>query len=81
LRRDGVHKLTTRLAGTYGTVVVEDLNVSGMMANHRLARHIADVGFAEIRRQLSYKTTWRAAGSSPPTGGSHHPRCARPARR
>jgi putative transposase len=59
LRRDGVHKLTTRLAGTYGTVVVEDLNVSGMMANHRLARHIADVGFAEIRRQLSYKTTWR----------------------
>src|SRR5215472_15721870 len=59
LRRDGVHKLTTRLAATYGTVVVEDLNVSGMLANHRLARHIADVSFAEIRRQLSYKTTWK----------------------
>jgi IS605 OrfB family transposase len=58
LRRDGLHKLTTRLAVTHGTVVVEDLNVSGMLANRRLARHIADAGFAEIRRQFAYKTTW-----------------------
>ncbi len=58
LRRDGLHKLTTRLAREYGTVVVEDLNVTGMLANRRLARHIADAGFAEIRRQLAYKTQW-----------------------
>ncbi|MDG4767601.1 IS607 family element RNA-guided endonuclease TnpB [Solwaraspora sp. WMMD406] len=58
LRRDGLHKLTTRLATTYGTVVVEDLNVAGMLANRRLARHIADAGFAQIRRQLAYKTGW-----------------------
>ncbi len=58
LRRDGLHKLTTRLAREHGTVVVEDLNVSGMLRNRRLARHIADAGFAEIRRQLGYKTTW-----------------------
>ena len=58
LRRDGLHKLTTRLAREHGTVVVEDLNVTGMLANRRLARHIADAGFAEIRRQLAYKTTW-----------------------
>ncbi|GAA3918325.1 IS607 family element RNA-guided endonuclease TnpB [Actinoplanes auranticolor] len=58
LRRDGLHKLTTRLAATHGTVVVEDLNVTGMLANRRLARHIADAGFAEIRRQLAYKTSW-----------------------
>jgi putative transposase len=32
LRRDGLHKLTTRLAATHGTVVVEDLNVTGMLA-------------------------------------------------
>ncbi|KAB1922660.1 putative transposase [Micromonospora noduli] len=57
LRRDGLHKLTTRLATTHGTVVVEDLNVAGMLTNRRLARHIADAGFAEIRRQLAYKTT------------------------
>ncbi|WP_197686354.1 transposase [Actinoplanes derwentensis] len=48
-----LHKLTTRLATTYGTVVVEDLNVTGMLANRRLARHIADAGFADIRRQLA----------------------------
>ncbi|MBM0224282.1 transposase [Micromonospora sicca] len=58
LRRDGLHKLTTRLAREYGTVVVEDLNVAGMLANRRLARHIADAGFAELRRQLAYKTSW-----------------------
>lgn len=58
LRRDGLHKLTTRLTREHGTVVVEDLNVTGMLANRRLARHIADAGFAEIRRQLAYKTGW-----------------------
>ncbi|MGR6320311.1 IS607 family element RNA-guided endonuclease TnpB [Micromonospora soli] len=58
LRRDGLHKLTTRLTREHGTVVVEDLNVAGMLANRRLARHIADAGFAELRRQLTYKTQW-----------------------
>ncbi|WP_327028937.1 IS607 family element RNA-guided endonuclease TnpB [Micromonospora sp. NBC_01740] len=58
LRRDGLHKLTTRLATTCGAIVVEDLNVTGMLRNRRLARHIADAGFAEIRRQLTYKTSW-----------------------
>lgn len=58
LRRDGLHKLTTGLATVIGTVVVEDLNVAGMLRNHRLARSVADAGFAEIRRQLTYKTGW-----------------------
>ncbi|HEX5597916.1 MAG TPA: IS607 family element RNA-guided endonuclease TnpB [Micromonosporaceae bacterium] len=58
LRRDGLHKLTTRLAREYGTIVVEDLNVAGMLRNRRLARHIADAGFAELRRQLTYKADW-----------------------
>lgn len=58
-RRDGLHKLTTELAATHGTVVVEDLHVSGMLANRKLARHVADAGFAEVRRQLTYKTQWR----------------------
>src|SRR5262249_28832483 len=56
LRRDGLHKLTTGLTHEHGTVVVEDLNMSGMLRNRRLARHITDAGFAEIRRQLAYKT-------------------------
>ncbi len=58
LRRDGLHKLTTRLTREHATVVVEDLNVTGMLTNRRLARHIADAGLAEIRRQLTYKTHW-----------------------
>ena len=57
-RRDGLHKLTSTLAATYGTVVVEDLNVAGMLKNRKLARYLADAGFAEIRRQLDYKTAW-----------------------
>ncbi|WP_371572231.1 IS607 family element RNA-guided endonuclease TnpB [Streptomyces sp. NBC_01314] len=56
LREDALHKLTTSVAAEYGTVVVEDLNVAGMLRNRRLARRIADAGFGEIRRQLTYKT-------------------------
>ncbi|GIJ25884.1 transposase [Micromonospora qiuiae] len=58
LRRDGLHKLTTRLARTHATIVVEDLNVAGMLRHRRLARHIADAGFGELRRQLAYKPQW-----------------------
>ncbi|MEV4417839.1 RNA-guided endonuclease TnpB family protein, partial [Catellatospora sp. NPDC049609] len=58
LRTDGLHKLTSTLAATYGTIVVEDLNIAGMLKNRRLARHIADAGWATLRRHLQYKTTW-----------------------
>ncbi|MEU5942611.1 RNA-guided endonuclease TnpB family protein, partial [Micromonospora sp. NPDC047548] len=33
-------------------------NVTGMLTNRRLARHIADAGFGELRRQLAYKAVW-----------------------
>ena len=39
--------------------MVEDLNVHGMLASRRLARHVADASFAEFRRQVEYKTAWR----------------------
>lgn len=57
-RRDGLHKLSTRLVDEFDTVVLEDLNVSGMVRNRKLARVISDVGMAELRRQLDYKTSW-----------------------
>src|SRR5579875_197957 len=59
-RLDALHKATTRLASRYETVVVEDLNVAGMLANRRLARSLADHAFGELRRQLGYKTGWRS---------------------
>jgi putative transposase len=57
-RRDGLHKLTTRLVRTFGAIVLEDLNVAGMLRNRHLARHIAGVGMGELRRQVEYKTRW-----------------------
>ncbi|MDP9642977.1 putative transposase [Actinopolyspora lacussalsi] len=57
-RRDGLHKLSARLVDEFDAVVVEDLNVAGMVRNHKLARVVSDVGMAELRRQLDYKTTW-----------------------
>ncbi|MFB7757665.1 IS607 family element RNA-guided endonuclease TnpB [Streptomyces sp. NPDC056121] len=61
LREDALHKLTTSVAAEYGTIVVEDLNVAGMLRNRRLARRIADAGFGRIRHQLDYKTRRRHA--------------------
>ncbi|MFI6731999.1 IS607 family element RNA-guided endonuclease TnpB [Nonomuraea sp. NPDC050451] len=58
LRHNALHKLTSDLARAYGSIVIEDLNVAGMLRNRRLARAVADAGFGEIRRQLTYKTKW-----------------------
>lgn len=56
IRKDTLHKLTTYIAKNHSTVVIEDLNVSGMMANRKLAKAVQDMGFYEFRRQLDYKT-------------------------
>ncbi len=40
-------------------VVLEDLNVKGMMANHHLAKSLADASFAELSRQIQYKAQWQ----------------------
>ena len=50
-----LHEMTTELTHNYGVVVIEDLNVSGMLRNHHLAQAISDASFSEIRRQLEYK--------------------------
>ncbi|NES82765.1 MAG: transposase [Moorea sp. SIO2B7] len=49
LRKNTLHKLTTCLAKKHDTIVIEELNVSGMMANRQLAKVIQYLGFYVYR--------------------------------
>lgn len=54
-RRDFLHRASTRLVRSADTIIIEDLNVVGMVRNRHLARAIFDCGWSEFRRQLAYK--------------------------
>jgi putative transposase len=57
-RLDGIHKLTAGLTKSTDVLVIEDLNVAGLIRNRSLARRIAGAGWGELRRQLTYKARW-----------------------
>ena len=60
-RAAALHKLTTDLVRRFGTIIIEDLHVQGMVRNHHLARAISDMGFGAFRWMLTYKA--QAAGA------------------
>jgi putative transposase len=55
-REDFLHKISTELCRRYDTIVVEDLNVAGMVRNRKLAKHLSDCGWGTLRTMLEYKT-------------------------
>ncbi|MFD6400031.1 RNA-guided endonuclease InsQ/TnpB family protein [Nocardia sp. NPDC060249] len=59
IRRHFTHQVANTLVKTHDRIVIEDLNVTGMLGNHRLARAISDAGWAGFARLLTYKQAWR----------------------
>ena len=57
-KNDLIHKLTSDLVENQDLIVIEDLNVKGMMKNRRLSKAVSNVSLYEIRRQLEYKCEW-----------------------
>jgi putative transposase len=58
-RAAALHAFTNRLAREHPVIVVETLTTKNLMANRHLAGAIADQGWGEMARQLTYKSAWR----------------------
>ena len=58
IRKDFLHKMSTGLTKENQLIVIEDLNVKGMLKNSKLAKHISDCAWNKFTTMLEYKCRW-----------------------
>lgn len=58
IRKDCLHKVTSKIINDNQVIILETLKISNMMKNHKLAQAVSDVGMYEFKRQVDYKSIW-----------------------